>query len=146
MAVYTSVAAIQSEFKSMTFGASTAITSDDVGEFITQEETALEAEVASVYAIPVTGTAGIAIMKLMATLMVKARILDITQVKTGDARVDQANSGAPLRERVREMLDRIKEKKLTFASATLAESSGGVKSYAVDEDLTPEFQSGTDQW
>jgi hypothetical protein len=149
MGVYTTVAAIQSEFKSVTFGASTAVTSTDVDEFITQEETALEAEVGTIYAIPITGAAGISIMKLMATLMVKARIVDLLQVKTGDAKADQVNSGEPLRDRVHGdngLLTKIVSKKLTLTGATLVESSGGVKSYAVDNDLTPEFQSGVDQW
>lgn len=147
MSEYTSVSAIQSEFKSVTFTTTSAVTTDDVNEFINQEEAALESEVCSIYSVPIVSDRGVAMMKLMATLMVKARIVDILQVKTGDAKADQASSGQPLRDRVKELMDKIISKKVQFSSdEPLVQSSGGVQSYASSNDLTPEFRSGEDQW
>jgi hypothetical protein len=143
MATYTSSSAVQSEFKSVTFGVGTAVTSSDVDEFITQEETALEAEVSQIYEIPITGSRSISLMKMMSTLMVKARILDILPVKTGKPDADQGSGGEALRERVTAMLEKIQKKEIILTDATLRQSSGGVKSYTSDNDITPIFEKET---
>jgi hypothetical protein len=139
MGLYTSVAAVQAEFKDITFSASTKVTTDDVTEFILQEEYALEGEVAQVYEIPVTGTRALAIMKLMATLLVKARILDILPVKTGNETTEQGGPGDKLRERVNAMLEKIKKKELILTDGTLEESSGGIRSYTSDNVVARTF-------
>lgn len=137
-AVYTD---IQSEFKSIDFTASNSVLSTtEVTEFITQEEALLDGEVSQIYEIPVTGTQAISIMKLMTILMVKARIVDILVVKTGTSSPDQGSSGDALRTRCKDLLEKIMKKVILLPEATLLSSSGGVKSYTVDNDLTPLFE------
>lgn len=140
---------IQAEFKDITFASTTAVTDANVTEYIAQEEAALEAEVATIYVTPITGTKAISIMKKMTTLMVKARILDILPVKTGNRNPDQEDPADKLREQVmgeNGMLAKIKSKLLILVDATLLESTGGVKSYAVNNDLDHTFHRDTKEW
>lgn len=148
MGTYAAVADIQAEFKSIDFSATgAAISTADATEFITQEEAGLESEVSSVYSVPITGTKAIAVMKLMTTLMVKARILDILPVKTGSRPPEQGESESEkLRTRVTDMVEKIRKKEMMLIGAVLLESSGGIKSYAVDNDLDHTFLKGEDQW
>ncbi len=146
MGVYTTVAAVQSEFKGVTFAAGTAVTTDDVDEFIIQEEFSLEGELSTVYNVPITGSQSISIMKRMSTLMVKARIMDILPVKTGKSEVDQGNPADGLRKIVSDMLEKLREKKMLLPDATLKESSGGVKSYTSENEIDHIFQRDIDQW
>lgn len=137
---------IQAEFKSITFSGNASVSTADVTEFISQEEAALNAAVSTVYATPITSTNGVKIMKLMTTLMVKARIMDILPVKTGNADVEQGNPADALRERVGDMLKRILNKTLLLADATLSETSGGVKDYNSSNDIEQKWQRDVDQW
>ena len=148
MPSYTSLQAVQAEFKSVQFTALTTITSTDVEGFIAEEEAHLDGEISAVYSVPVTGSQAVSIMKKLATMRVKARILDILPVKTGKGDADQGAPGDGLREQVEKTLTKIIEKKMILPGATLRESSAGVKSYAVDEDLDHEFpaESDTDVW
>lgn len=143
---YTTVSAIQDEFKNITFSASTYPTSTAVSEFITQEEYLLDAEVGTVYTTPITGTMALSVMKLMSTLMVKARVMEILTVKTGSSDEDQGNPADDLRQRVRDMLDKIKSKLLILSDETLLETSGGVRDYNSNNDITQTFKATTDQW
>ena len=143
---YTSATAVQSEFKSITFSTSTAVTTADVTEFIAQEEAALDVEAGTVYTTPITGTNALAVMKLMATLMVKARVLDILPVKVGSDGAEQDSGSKALRDRVSAMIERIKSKSILLADATLLQSSGGVRSYANDNALTQVFKRETQSW
>lgn len=143
---YTTKTAIQSEFKDITFDTSTAVTSTDVNEFISQEEALLEAEIAAIYLTPITASGSLPIMKNLSTMRVKARILDILYVKTGNPDVDQGSGAEGIRENVQKILDKIKDKILILPGATLAESSGGVKSYVSANSVTHLFERDTDQW
>ena len=143
---YTTKAAVQSEFKSITFDTTTAVTAATVNEFIVQEEALLDAEIGTVYVVPVTGSGALSIMKNLATLRVKARIMDNLPVKTGKGEVDQGTGGEGIREKVQAIIDKIKEKKLILPGASLLESSGGVKSYTATQSKTHTFQRDIDQW
>lgn len=148
---YTDITAIQGEFKSVTFSATTAVTTDDIARFISEEEAFLDAHVGTIYTTPVTGTEALKIMKLMSTLLVKARILDILEVKTGKTDEDQGGGAAEkLRDRILNedtgILSLIKKKLFLLSDATLVSSSGGVSSYTQSNSLTSQFQKGVDQW
>lgn len=138
---YATYTDVQSEFKQIDFTASNSVLSTtEVAEFITQEEALLDGEVSQIYEIPVTGSQSISMMKMMTILMVKARIVDILAVKVGTSSPEQGSSGDALRTRVEKMLEKIKKKTLLLPDATLLSSTGGIKSYNVDNDITPLFE------
>jgi hypothetical protein len=126
---YTTAAAIQAEFKSLTFSGTTAVTSDDVTEFIAQEEAALDGRLAKKYVVPITGTEALKVAKMLSTLYVKARIMDILAVKTGDPKADQGSTGSSLRKRADEMVKQIVDGSFKLTDATSAESTDGVADY-----------------
>lgn len=154
MGTYASSSDIASEFKSIDFSASNAVISTtEVNNFIDQEEAAIESEVATVYTVPVTGSKAIQLMKLMTIMMVKARILDILTVKSGKQTTDQGGSTSlDLRKRVfggegeDGMIQRIRKKDLRLVDAILAETTAGVTSYNVNNNITPIFKRDCAQW
>jgi hypothetical protein len=126
---YTTEALIESEFKSVDFGASTAITSSDITEFISQEESLLNARLSGRYVMPTTGTEAVKIMRRLSTMMIKARVLDILEVKTGDTTPDQGMPGDGLRKQVDDIVKMILEGDMDLVDATLSEASEGVSDY-----------------
>lgn len=75
---YAGTTDVQSEFKKINFADTDAVVStSEVTEFIAQEEAALNAEVGTVYVVPITDSGGISLMKRMSVFMVKARVLDL---------------------------------------------------------------------
>lgn len=150
---YTSAALVQAEFKSITFSATTAITSDDVTEFIAQEEALLDAKVSKKYSTPITApAAALSVMKMIATLYVKARILDILAVKTGDQKTEQGVSGASLREKADKLVEGIVDGSIKLSTASLAEGTDGVQDYVSQNTnsdgsaIEPTFNREDDLW
>lgn len=144
--MYADIEDIQAEYKDLTFSDSTAVTEDDVCEFINQESNKLNAQMATVYVVPITGTISRSIMKSLTTLLVKARIEDILQVKTGNTDTEQGPAGDGLRKQVADIIEKILKKDFLLVDATLGQSSGGVKSYSKDHNLTQKFRRFVDQW
>lgn len=128
---------VSAEFKGITFSASTAITSTEVTEMISQEEATLDARLSKRYVTPITGTEALKIMKRLSIQMTKSRIVDILQVKTGDAKVDQGSSGFPIREQVEALLKMIIAGEMDLTDATLREASQGVSSYNSENIVHP---------
>lgn len=146
MSSYTQLEDIESEFKDASYDQDTAVTSDDICEFIRQEEALLNAQIATVYSTPVTGTIATAILKKLSTMLVKARVVDLMQVKSGNVDTEQGAAGDYLREQVAEILKKIIDKELLLIDATLNESSGGVKSYSSENSTDHLFERDTEQW
>lgn len=147
MGNYAAVTDIEAEFRSLIASAGESVTTAKVTEWITQEEAALDGQVGTIYSTPVTGAQGIAIMKLMTTLMVKARITDMLPVKTGTRPPDQGKSeGELLRERVDKMLEKILKRDMVLPGAPLAQSAGAVSSYTEDNDIEREVFKDEDNW
>jgi hypothetical protein len=143
---YASVADIQSEFKSITFGSSNAIGSATVLSWIAQEEAVLNAQIGTIYSTPVTATQAVLVMQSMSILVVKARIMDTTMVKTGDKKAEQGNPGDSLRKKVQDMITSILNKTLLLSDATLRDASVGVKSYNNDNNIEQIFKKDSRQW
>jgi hypothetical protein len=146
MGTYAAVSDVQAEFKSLSAGSTNPISDTDVTSFITQVEAWLEGEIAGIYSVPITGTKSIAIMKYMTILQVKARIMDILPVKVGNPLPNQGNPATELKEQVKAMLENIKKKTMLLVDATLANTTGGVQSYAVENSLEHINKNEEDQW
>lgn len=148
---YTTTSDIQAEFKSLDLSTSTALTTAKVSEFIVQQEAALNASISKKFATPVTTSAdALSIMKMIATLMVKARCLDMLQVKTGDQKTDQGVTGDTLRKQAQEYITAILDGSMNLPGATLSETGGGVSYHRrVDSNgttLIPTVSRDSDTW
>lgn len=144
---YTSVDAVTAEFKGIIFSDTTSITADTVDEFISQEETLLDARVANKYIVPITGCEATKIMKRLSTMMVRARILDILQVKTGDIKTEQGITGSGLRDDVTDIIDMILDSTLPLSDATkVTTTNNGVTDFNSRNGITSLFERDTKQW
>jgi hypothetical protein len=76
---YSALSDIQSEFKALTFSASTTPTSTAVGGFITQADAEIDARVGLKYVTPVTGTTSLAILQRISTMLVVGRVKKILE-------------------------------------------------------------------
>ncbi len=144
---YVSTSDIQGEFKSIDLTTSTALTLAKVGAFIAQEEATLNARLGKRYVTPITGANSILVVQGLATKLVKARCLDILQVKSGDAKTDQGVTGSSLRADVKLILDAIISKDMDLLDATLRDSADGVKSRNSSSACVERtFKRGVTQW
>jgi hypothetical protein len=145
---YVTETLIEAEFKDIDFTASSAVTTTDITEFITQEEAMLNAQLNTVYSVPIASASSpiaFNVCRLAATLFVKARILDILYVKS-NTEADQENTGDAVRLVAQGMIDKILDKTMLLYDATLAESNGGVRSYGSENDYEAKFTMDDDQW
>ena len=142
---YASYTDIQSEFKSLTFSATTAVTSTEVTEFTTQESALIDCIVGSRYETPVTGTSSLSLLKSICIELVTNRIKKIMAVKTGTDATTQDSAQKEFT--AMDKLKMIRDGKILLKDATLLSSDAGITSYAsINSDVTLTFQRNTDQW
>lgn len=134
---------VQSEFKNLVLGSTHALTSTEVTEFIEQASNYIDARIGLKYETPVTATAAISVLKMIAIWMVKKRILRILAVK-GATKPEEQEGSTDLNPE--QMLSDILSDKLLLVGADLATTGSGVRSYTYDNDIDPVFEKGTDQW
>lgn len=143
MGTYADTDDVASEFKGITFSATSRVTTTEVGNFIDEAEARIEAKLGMIYSIPITGTKSLLIMKTLVVQSVKARILDILYVKTGNPEADQGGSGsASLYKEVKETIADLVSKKMLLIDASLL-SGKGWASYQNDNDIDPVFTKDT---
>lgn len=142
-ATYTDVA---SEFKDVTFSASTAITDTEVTEFIVQAEAYINSYISTRYEVPVSGSVSVLILKTVVILLVKARILSILSVKTPQDKTKQDPDGPSLIEQAKKMLEMIKKGTLPLTDATVNSTGIALTSFLKDEDIDYSFTMESDAW
>ena len=142
---YCTASDVQSEFKKLTVGASTPVTSTEITEFIVQADALINARLANRWITPITGTESLSIIKMISILLVKERIEKILSVKTGKPEGSQEQD-EPAQDTGLGMLNQIMDGKLLLTDATLANSKDGVSSYNVDNDIEATFDSTGDLW
>jgi len=139
--VYTDVA---SEFKGISFSASSSVTDTEVTSFIAQADALIDSYISNRYSTPVTAAAGaISLLQWISIQIVRERIVKILAVKTGVEAPDQLEPEKPMWQT---MLENISKGVLDLAGATLISSGDGVKMYNYDNDIEPTFDVTTNQW
>jgi len=141
--VYTDVA---SEFKSVTFSSTTAVTDSEVTEFISQIDAWIDGILYSKYETPITGTESLKILKMLSIGLTVQRLIPILRVKTGSEGLDQETQSVVTR--ATDILKEIKSNKIVLSDATARTTNQGFKSFTNDNSDTIDytFKSGTDQW
>lgn len=134
---------VQSEFKSMTFSASTAVTDTEVTEFIVQSDAVINSYVSSRYQVPVTGSSALSFLKWISIQIVRERIIKILASKTGVVEPDQLEAEKPMWQ---VLLEDIRKGALQLVGATLVNTGGGVRSGNVENGITQTFDVTAQQW
>lgn len=80
--MYATAEDIQADFKEITFTETTSITTEDVEQFIVESDALINAYISNRYVTPVvTGTQGLALLKLLTRSLTAARVKRILEVK-----------------------------------------------------------------
>ena len=137
---------ISSEFKDITFSASTAVKAAEVDDFIDQSSALIDGIISSKYEVPVVGSGSVLILKMICIWIVKARILSILSVKTPQDKTKQDPDGPTLLKQAMDMLKAIKKGDLVLNDATVVSSDDGMSSFLMNEDITYDNQVGVDNW
>jgi phage gp36-like protein len=136
---------ITAEFADVTFSASTKVSTDDITRFLAEADAEINTRLCNRYAVPITGTESLVLMRMIEIWLVKHRIMGILKVKTPIAKADQGGE-TDLRTQAIEMLKQLSDGELLLSDAPRATSEEGVKSYSADEEVDHVFQRGEDQW
>ena len=143
---YATSAQCTGEFKDLTVGASTAISSTDVTGFIADADAEINTILSVKYQTPITGTEALIVMKMVEVWLVKQRIQDILSVKSGVPAAEQGADGKGYRQMALELLKKLTNGTAKLTDATLATSADGVKSYTSQEDTANVFDVSINQW
>lgn len=147
---YATQADIASEFKNLTFDATSAITADEVTEFISQEEAIISATISNRYEIPITGTEAEKILKNISIAYVAFRVAKILNLKK-DVPIPEKfvpqilNEGAKYKEAQKQLFD-IRDGKIILTDATARSNEQGIKSYNAENSILPIWERDTKQW
>jgi len=146
---YATSAHISSEFKDITFSASTKVTDTEVDRFIEEADAEIDSVLSKRYVTPITGSVSLILIRQISIWLVAQRVKDILVVKTGVKGSDQGNlrnDDIRLDRKAKNMLQDIVNEKLDLVDATFLDSSGGVSSYNVDNNIGHVFDRESNQW
>lgn len=142
---YSTVANIQSEFKSLVVNSTSSVTTTEVEDFIAQSDAYIDSKLGLIYQTPITGAVALLVAKQLSIWITTQRIKNIMQVKTGFTETDQ-DSNSDFKKLADDMIADILAKKMTLQDATLLSSGDGVKSFTVDNDIVSTFDATEKQW
>jgi phage gp36-like protein len=137
---------ISSEFKDITFSASTTITDTEVDGYIDQASSLIDSYLIAKYQVPITGSASLLFMKMICIWLVKSRILSILSVKTPLDKTKQDPDGQKLYDQAIELLKKLKSGAIQLTDAVASTSDDGLTSYLMNRDVEFQFQMESDSW
>ena len=135
---------IASEFKNITFNASTSVTDTEVDELIAQSDEIIDGYLTNKYTVPITGAKALKVVKRISIGLTVQRLIPILRVKTGVDKLDQDTQS--ISTNAERLLKDIISGSLDLSDAEKASTGQGFKSYANDNSLEHKFQRGIDQW
>lgn len=142
---YTSPTLVLGEFKDLTVSATTAVTTTKLAQFIVDADAEINSRLGVKYSTPISGTESLVMVAMIATFLVKDRVLEITKVKTGDDKTSQTGSKS-YRDKALDLINDIASGKILLTDATLKTSADGVRSYSNDNSTANIFDRSIDQW
>lgn len=143
---YTTTPAIASEFKKITFDADTSVTAVEVDGFIDELEAFMNGRLATRFQTPVADPEAVKILKMISTGLTVCRVQDILQVRTGQAKTDKDLVRPKICKDAEKWLDQIVDGQIILQGALLQSSDDGFSSGNADNDVTPFFKRGVDQY
>lgn len=146
---YAISAQVASEFKDITIGASTPVTSTEVDRFIAESDQEIDSIIAIRYSTPIDETENplsFLIVRQLSIWLTAYRVGKILQVKSVVEEVSQEGGQISLRQRAMDMLDKIVKGEMTLPDADLAVSGGIVSDYNSNNSVEPLFDAEKDQF
>ena len=146
---YATFSDIQSEFKDVTFSATTKVTQTEVENFITQQEASVNAKLSKIYEVPVVDTTDIEVIKAIVIKCVKGRVATILETKSPSIETDQQPSWLIMYREAKSELKSIVTGVMPLPNTPKVTENGGLESYGFsskyDKNL-PVFERGKPQW
>lgn len=145
---YCTVDNVQSEFKSLTFGSATKITSSEVSGFIVQSDNQINAQLAQIISTPVVSATSpnfFSICQRMSTYNVVERCKRILFKKVGTDKVDDQVE-VSLEKVVKDELEDIVSKRKTLDAVRITSNQYGISDHNYTNSITPVFDKDNDQW
>ena len=124
---YCEVTDVQSEFKDITFGTSTKVTSTEVTAWIAQADAKINSYLGAKYEVPITGTEALLVVKNICVELVANRARRVLQVKTGQAETEQDTRGIRTDTQIINELKEIAKGNIPLSDATLNASIVPIK-------------------
>jgi len=90
---YCTVEEVGSDFKNITFSATSTVTDAEVQSFIDQESAFIDSMICSAYVVPITGAMSLLILKRIAIFLSADRVRHVLYTKTGKDDKDQDTKG-----------------------------------------------------
>ena len=147
---YATSANVASEFKNITFGASTAVTSTEVDRFITEAESLINARVGEIYTVPLDTSVSpeaFIIMRMISIMFVADRVRQVLQVK--DVTLDELKQGVRPISSMKDaakLLDKIVSREVILSDAVNQTAHQGMASFNEDNSIEHTFEKGIEQW
>ena len=141
---------IKSEFKSVTFGATSKVTSTEVTRFLEEADALIDSYIGTIYQVPVTASRALVVLRNIEIDIVSTRIAKILRIKTA-MKVDvkqEILDGSSLRLAISRLKD-IQAGRSTLLDADLISSGAGINSFIEDDNTnsySPDFDVERQQW
>lgn len=138
---------VKSQFKALTYASSgTGLTSAEVDAWISEADAYIDSRIGIKYAVPITETADLKILKTISTYLVAERVQARLEVLTGSEMSNQNQKPRMSFDKLAKMMiQEIVDGKLKFDTDLLS-SGDGAKGTIDDEDISPYFERETEQW
>ena len=146
---YCSSDEVQEEFKSLTFGTGTSVTSDRVDRFIEEASAYINSKIGLVYTTPVVeadSPESWMVLRMICIMLVVKRLKPILSVRAPTEKDSQESEGEDDVGGAEKMLKDIIDQKLLLTDAPKISSSGVVNSYSRTNGLEHTMKKGEDQW
>lgn len=142
---YSTLAQVTSEFKGATFSSTSPVTDTDVSRFIDEADAEIDSVLAGKYAVPITGTASLVVVRSISIAIAADRVRGILANKSGDEKKNQI-PGKSAAEVARARLKDLAEGKARLSDAPLVNANNGIQSFVVQDSFCPTFKRDEDQW
>ena len=149
MAVYCLLNDIVENMKGVSFGASTAVTSDALNNMIAQESAVIESSLQSQYSLPILDGTALLFLKKICIDLVVFRVAKVLQPKTSiaapDRKLEQEIAHESAYKSAMKLLKLLMsgDVQLPFESR---KTSSNIRSTAVDNNTTTVFKHDEQQW
>ncbi len=149
MTDYATASDVTENMKGVTFGATTAVTTDALAAMISQESAIIEQYISPKYTLPITDASALLVLQKICIDLVVYRVTKVLQPKTAipapDDKVVQDISHSSAYREAMKMLKYIMEGTMTLPGEE-TKSVNFFKSTAVDDDADTEFEAECRQW
>lgn len=147
---YATATDVQSEFKNLKLDGVSSVTTDEVTEFIEQEEAVINATISNRYEVPITGTEALSVLKNITIHYTAYRVAKILNLRKDmpipEKFVAQALNEGNAFKQAQKLLFEIRDGKIILKDAAALSTTQGIESYNAKNSINPIWERDTKQW